>query len=300
MEILEPFLEELRLIRRVSPRTVEAYRSDLSAYERFLVTERKKNPVLATSDDVVLYLDCLRRGGRATSTVARSRSSLRAFHKFLCREGYREDDPTLELRRVPVLRPLPRILDRDEIERLLGACGDGTPLGRRNRALLELGYGAGLRVSELVGIQKGSLIPAEDGLWIRVWGKGAKERVIPLGGPAEEALRDYIADGRPQLAGKKREPDHIFLNARGRPLGRTGFWRILRDLAGRAGIDRSKVHPHVLRHSCATHLLEGGAGLRVVQEFLGHARISTTEIYTALDRSRLRDVYSQAHPRATN
>lgn len=299
MEILEPFLEELRLVRRLSPRTVEAYRSDLGAYSGFLEQHAGKDPLHATAQDLVQFLDSLRRSGRAASSVARMRSTLRAFHRYLCREGYREDDPTSELRGLKVLRPLPRILDREEIDRLLGACdGDGS-LELRNRALVEIGYGAGLRVSELVGLQKGSLVSAEDGLWVRVWGKGSRERMVPLGHPAETALRRYLAEGRGALCGAGgRDPDALFLNARGRPLGRTGFWRILKDLAKNAMLDSSQVHPHVLRHSCATHLLEGGASLRVVQEFLGHAQISTTEIYTALDKSRLRDVYRQAHPRA--
>jgi integrase/recombinase XerD len=296
---VEAFLEEVRLIRRLSPRTVEAYRSDLTGYLRFLETEKGgQGPLYAGPGDVVDYLNALRRGARAGATVARVRSSLRAFHGFLCREGYREDDPTLELRSIRIVRPLPRILDRDEIQKLLDVGPEDEPLAARNRALLELGYGAALRVSELIGLELGSLIRSEDGLWLRVMGKGARERAVPLGRPAEAALDRYLQDGRPRILGKRRDPGMVFLNARGRPLGRTGFWRVLREMAVKAGLDPRGIHPHVLRHSCATHLLEGGVSLRVVQEFLGHVRISTTEIYTALERGRLREAYRLAHPRA--
>ncbi|MBU1701529.1 MAG: tyrosine recombinase [Candidatus Eisenbacteria bacterium] len=298
MNLLEPYLEELRLVRRSSPRTVEAYRADLESYFRYLEEKEKKNPCCSQESDVVRYLNCLRGEGRASSTVARASSSLRAFHKYLCREGYREDDPTLELRGQKVLRPLPRILSRDEIEQILAAAASGGRLDTRNVALIEIGYGAALRVTELVGLDKSSIIRAEDGLWLRVLGKGSRERVVPVGRPAEEALTAYLEEGRPGLLKNQRDPGAIFLNAKGRPLGRSGFWRILRELALKAGLDPNGIHPHVLRHSSATHLLDGGAGLRVVQEYLGHAKISTTEIYTAVERDRLRQAYRQAHPRA--
>ena len=298
MKSLEPFLEEMRLVRRLSPRTVEAYKSDLEAYRRFLSEAEGIDPVAAAGGDVVRYLDHLRRSGRAASSVARMRSCMRTFHRFLCREGFRQDDPTRELRGGKLPRRLPRILSREEISRLLDAASGNGPRDLRDRALLEVGYGAGLRVSELVGMTRSSLVPAEDGLWVRVLGKGSKERAVPLGRPADEAVRRYAQEGRPRLIGRMRDPDVLFLNARGRPLSRSGFWRILREIAGRAGLNPEGIHPHLLRHSCATHLLEGGAGLRVVQEFLGHARISTTEIYTSLEMGRLRDAYRLAHPRA--
>ncbi|MBD3334080.1 MAG: tyrosine recombinase [Candidatus Eisenbacteria bacterium] len=299
MSPLDPFLEELRLVRRVSARTVEAYRCDLTGYIDRL-SGIGKNPLCSTASDVVGYLSLLRAAGRATATVARARSSLKAFHQYLCREGYRDDDPTIELRGFKVLRPLPRVLAREEIEALLSdsASPDSEPLRLRNRALLEVGYGAALRVSELVALDRSAIVRGEDGLWVRIAGKGGRERFVPLGRPAEEALAAYIEEGRPRLLKGGRDGGAIFLNARGRPLSRSGFWRILRQEARRSGLNPQGIHPHVLRHSCATHLLEGGASLRVVQEFLGHAKISTTEIYTAVERDRLRDAYRQAHPRA--
>jgi integrase/recombinase XerD len=298
MEALDQYLQELRWARRLSPRTVEAYAGDLRSFADFL-EGRGRRVSAATAEDVVGFLLGLARSGRAPATVARVRSALRGFHRFLVREGYRADDPTRELKGGSPLRRLPGVLTRAEVERLLDVWSGHEALALRNRALLEVAYGAGLRVSELLGLELSGLVHAEEGLWLRVAGKGDRERVVPLGAVGAEALRAYLERGRPRLLRSGRgATQRIFLNARGGPLGRSGFWRILRETAGRAGLDPRRVHPHVLRHSCATHLLEGGASLRVVQEFLGHARITTTQIYTAVERKRLREAYHRAHPRA--
>lgn len=204
-------------------------------------------------------------------------------------------DPAADLEAPGRVRDVPRILGETEVESLLESCGGAGPLDRRDRAMVEVAYGSGLRVSELVGLGSEDVDFRES--WLRVRGKGRKERMVPLGRPARDALRAYLSHGRPALLGESRDPGRIFLNARGRPLSRMGFWLILQRRGSAAGLPGSKLHPHILRHSFATHLLTHGASLRVIQELLGHSSLRTTEIYTTVDRDYLHRMHHEYHPR---
>lgn len=280
----------LSLAARCSPRTVDAYRRDLASLASF-----RDGPVGdASVDDVERWVASMRADGLAASTIARRVSAVRAYFRHETLIGTKTENPaaSLQLPRRP--KRLPRALSPAETERLIDAADGTTPRARRDRALVELLYGAGLRVSEAVGLEKGSI--DIDERIVRVVGKGGKERIVPLGRPAAEAVRRYLALGRPHL--DRRYRPELFLNARGGPLTRAGAFLILRKLAGRAGLEPGRVHPHLLRHSFATHLLEGGADLRSVQEMLGHADLGTTERYTHVSDRRRREAYFDAHPHA--
>jgi integrase/recombinase XerD len=281
--------------RRLSPHTVSAYRSDLAGHFAWLRERGVARAELVTAETVREFLACLHDGGSAARSRLRARSALRGFYRWLLRERRLERDPMANLERQGAARELPRVLDEEDIARLLESCRGTGPRDRRDLALIETAYGAGLRASELVELGSEDIDFRER--WLRVRGKGNKERMVPLGQPSVSALRDWFALGRAQLLGRHRDPGRVFLNARGGALSRVGFWKILRRRASAAGIDPGAVHPHILRHSYATHLLRGGAPLRVVQELLGHANLATTEIYTQLDRSYLRRVHHEFHPR---
>ena len=285
---LESYL--LLLAARRSPRTVEAYRRDLVA----LAAHRGGPAGDVSGDELAAWLAQMRADGLAPSTVARRLAAARTYLKHLVLLGLRNENPAAEI--APPRRPrtVPRTLSPAEAERLVDAAAGTTPRSMRDRALVELLYGAGLRVSEAVGLTRGAV--DLDGRVVRVLGKGGKERIVPLGRPAAEALRRYLAMGRPHLD-RRHRPD-LFLNARGGALTRAGAFLILRKLADRAGLEPGRVHPHLLRHSFATHLLEGGADLRSVQEMLGHADLSTTERYTHVSDRRRRETYFAAHPHA--
>ncbi|HXF81946.1 MAG TPA: site-specific tyrosine recombinase XerD [bacterium] len=276
----------------LAPRTVEAYRRDLADFERFLRVRGVRRPAEVTRAVVTLYLLTLRRRGRAPATVKRRVAAIRALFRHLVREQVVAIDPTVDLQAPRLPRRLPRVLTVQEVEALLAAPDPSTPEGLRDRAMLELLYASGLRVSELIGLDLGDVDLAAE--LVRCVGKGGKERVVPLGSRAIAALLDYQRRGRPVLVGRSGR-QALFVSRRGR-LTRQGCWKLLRAHARRAGIT-TPLTPHVLRHSFATHLLEGGADLRAVQEMLGHASVSTTQIYTHVARDRLRAVYAQAHPR---
>ena len=285
---LEAFLA--LLAARRSPRTVDAYRRDLARLSAFL-----GKPISnATVDELERYTAQLRADGLAATTIARRTAASRTFFRHLQLLGVRGDNPAAELKLPRRARKLPRTLSPGEAERLIAAANGVTPRALRDRALVELLYGAGLRVSEAVGLEKGG-VDLDDRL-VRVTGKGGKERVVPVGRPAVDALRRYLARGRPYL--DRRHRPELFLNAKGGGLTRTGAFLILRRLAEVAGLEPGRVHPHLLRHSFATHLLEGGADLRSVQELLGHADLGTTELYTHVSDRRRRELYFQAHPHA--
>jgi integrase/recombinase XerD len=285
---LEAFLA--LLAARRSPRTVEAYRRDLARLSEFLGKPIGK----ATVEELERYTAQLRADGLAATTIARRTAASRTFFRHLQLLGVRDDNPAAELKLPRRARKLPRTLSPGEAERLIAAANGITPRALRDRALVELLYGAGLRVSEAVGLEKGG-VDLDDRL-VRVTGKGGKERVVPVGRPAVDALRRYLARGRPYL--DRRHRPELFLNAKGGGLTRTGAFLILRRLAEVAGLEPGRVHPHLLRHSFATHLLEGGADLRTVQELLGHADLATTELYTHVSDRRRRELYFQAHPHA--
>jgi len=285
---LEGFLA--LLATRRAPRTVEAYRRDLTHLTAFLGS----SPATATTEDLERYVAELRAAGLSPATIARRVAAMRSFYRHQQLLSEREDNPAADLD-LPRRRPkLPRTLSPGEAERLIEAAAGTQPRDLRDRALVELLYGAGLRVSEAVGLEKGG-ISLDDRL-VRCVGKGDKERIVPIGRQAAEALRRYLARGRPHL--DRRHRPELFLNAQGGPLTRAGAFLILRRRAAKAGLDPTRVHPHLLRHSFATHLLEGGADLRSVQEMLGHADLSTTELYTHVSDRRRRELYFQAHPHA--
>jgi integrase/recombinase XerD len=285
---VESFL--LLLAARRSPRTVDAYRRDLAGLGSF----RDGSVGEATTEELEGWVARMRAEGLAGSTIARRIAATRSFYRHQMLLGLRADNPAAELTLPRRARKLPRTLSPSESERLIDAAAGTTPRAMRDRALVELMYGAGLRVSETVGLARTS-VDLEARI-VRVLGKGDKERIVPLGRPAAEAVRRYLALGRPHLD-RRHRPD-LFLNARGGALTRAGAFLILRKLAERAGLEPERVHPHLLRHSFATHLLEGGADLRSVQEMLGHADLSTTERYTHISDRRRRETYFGSHPHA--
>jgi integrase/recombinase XerD len=285
---LDGFLALLATQR--APKTVDAYRRDLAALSKWL-----KRPVgSVTTEELEQYLAELRAAGLSPATISRRVAAIRSFFRHQALLGARIDNPAAELRLPRRRRTLPRTLSPAEAERLVEAAKGTTPRGLRDRALVELLYGAGLRVSEAVGLQKSSV--DLDGRLVRCLGKGSKERVVPIGRQATKALQRYLSRGRPYLDTRHRP--ELFLNAKGGGLTRAGVFLILRRLAGSAGLEPERVHPHLLRHSFATHLLEGGADLRSVQEMLGHADLATTELYTHVSDRRRRELYFQAHPHA--
>jgi len=285
---LDGFLALLAVQR--AARTVDAYRRDLSELRGFLGSPVSR----ATTEDLEHWLAGLRARGLAGSTIARKTAAARSFFRHQQLLGARNDNPAAALTLPRRKRRLPRTLSPGEAERLIEAANGTTPRALRDGALVELLYGAGLRVSEAVGLERGGA-DLERRI-VRVMGKGGKERIVPIGRAAVDALRRYLARGRPHL--DRRHRPELFLNARGGPLTRAGAFLLLRRLAEKAGLEPGRVHPHLLRHSFATHLLEGGADLRSVQEMLGHADLATTELYTHVSDRRRRDLYFQAHPHA--
>jgi integrase/recombinase XerD len=290
---LEQFADFLAFDRGVSERTVAAYGRDLGALVAFLVERGQGGPGAVTHAELRAYVFHLKDKGLAATSIRRAQSALRTYWAFLLAEGLATSDPTERLESPRVGRRLPSVLSREEIERILEAVDEDDPLHWRDRAILELLYATGMRVSELAELPLTAL-DLDEGVCL-VFGKGSKERLVPVGGPAVRALQRYLRDVRPGLergGGKGR----VFLNARGGPLSRQAVWTVVREACRRAGVEK-KVSPHTLRHTFATHLLQGGADLAAVQELLGHADIATTQIYTHLDREHLRDVHRKYHPR---
>ena len=289
--LVDAFLMELRTGRRFSPNTLEAYGFDLRRFSGFL--HARSIPLEAFRRTHLLqFLTSLR--GLSSRSVARQVSSVRSFFKFLVREGVLPASPVSEVRAPPVGRPLPKYLTVTEVESLLSAPDRGTPEGMRDRAMLLLLYAAGLRASEVVSLRMEN-VDANAG-FLRVIGKGGKERVVPVAEAALSALREYQEDWRPRFL-KKKATNALFLSRLGRPVTRQTLWSRIARWARAAGI-RSRISPHTLRHSFAGHLLAGGADLRAVQVMLGHADISTTQIYTHIHEQRLRSLYDRFHPRS--
>jgi integrase/recombinase XerD len=290
---LEQFRDYLTYERGMSLRTVSAYEGDLARWLRFVVDLGVREPAQVTPQQLREWVFALKDAGLAAPSIRRAQSALRTYFAFLLAEGAVPADPTDRLESPRAPRRLPDFLSPEETARLLEAPDPDRPLHWRDRAILEFLYASGARVSELVELPLAAL-DLDQG-FATVFGKGSKERFVPIGEPARRALERYLRDVRPKLdkgAGQGR----VFLNARGRPLRRESVWAIVSDAARRAGIAR-KVSPHTLRHTFATHLVEGGADLAAVQELLGHADISTTQIYTHLDRDYLREVHRRYHPR---
>lgn len=292
-EVLD-FIHYCQVEKGLSKNTIQSYQRDLEHYRKFMQLRGKHSWPDTERADIVDFLYAQKEAGRSTATLARFLSSVRAFHQFLLREQIVKKDPA-ELIEIPKgEKKLPTVLSTQEVERLLTAAEGTTAFAKRNQAMLECMYATGLRVTELCEL-KISDVHLQMG-FIRCIGKGNKERIVPLGKVASEAIDTYIHHGRSTLMKNKRH-DLLFVNHHGNPLSRQGFWKILKATAGKAGIEKA-LTPHTLRHSFATHLLENGADLRAVQEMLGHADISTTQIYTHVSNHKLKDVYLQAHPRA--
>jgi integrase/recombinase XerD len=296
----EEYLSWLAVEKGRSQNTLAAYRRDIASWEEW-ATASGLDPAGADTGAIERHLDHLRSAGRTPASMARSTSSLRGLFRFLVSEGDLATDPSTELRSPRIPRRLPKALDEDQVLGLLDSVSGTEPTDYRDRALLEVLYGTGARISEVVGLSLMDL-QGDDGL-LRVFGKGAKERIVPLGGPARMALDRWLApDGRPQMTpdhwGKRSDAEAVFLNRRGSRLSRQGAWAVVHHRARRVGLG-DVVSPHVLRHSCASHMLAHGADIRVVQELLGHVSIATTQIYTRLSQDHLRASYQRAHPRAT-
>lgn len=290
---IDAYLTHALAEQGLAARSVEAYRRDLVDFAAFVTARGTTSPARVTRAAITVYLISLRRRGRSAATVKRRTAAIRAFYRYLLREDALEYDPTLDLAPSRLPRRLPRVLTVEEVERLLAAPDPSTRRGLRDRAMLELMYASGLRVSETVGLDLSDLDLAHE--VVRCVGKGNKERLVPVGSQAVRALRTYLGQARPRLA-HGRLTQALFVSRLGRRLSRQGCWKVIRGYARRAGVTKT-LTPHVLRHSFATHLLERGADLRAVQEMLGHASISTTQVYTHVSRQRLRDVYRQSHPR---
>ncbi|GGH46100.1 site-specific tyrosine recombinase XerD [Microbacterium album] len=293
---VDAYLRHIALERGLSDHTVAAYRRDLSGYATWLAG-RGVSDTSAVTPALVAAFAAERASADpppAASSLARLQSSVRGLHRFLAREGVADADPTQRLRPPRQPRRLPKALTVDQVERLLQAPSPEEPLGIRDRALLELLYATGARVSEAVQLDVDDLATGEI---LRLRGKGSKERIVPVGSYARAALDAYLTRVRPDLASRGKASPRLFLGARGGPLSRQSAWLIIRAAAEAARLS-AHVSPHTLRHSFATHLLQGGADVRVVQELLGHASVATTQIYTHLTVDTLRDVYVTSHPRA--
>ena len=292
--LVERYQDYLSLEQGSSPRTLEAYLRDVERFATYATVRGAATPTDVDARALREFVYHLKDLGLAPASIRRNVSAVRGYFRFLLAEGLVVRDPSERLETPKRWRSLPEVLSVSDVERLLAAPSLDEPLAFRDRALLELAYGAGLRVSEWITIGVRDLL-LEDSL-VRVFGKGSKERLVPIGRTAVGAVAVYLRELRPRLESGAGE-GILFLNARGQPLTRMGAWKILRKYVERAGIEKH-VSPHTLRHSFATHLLEGGADLRAVQEMLGHADISTTQIYTHVDREYLRSVHRQYHPRA--
>ncbi|UCB51677.1 MAG: site-specific tyrosine recombinase XerD [Candidatus Zixiibacteriota bacterium] len=293
-QILDQFLNHLSVERNLSANTIESYRRDLNGYLKFLRETKLDSVGGIAAQHVTGFVARLSRKGLAANSIARKLSSLRGFHKFLVAEGYCDVDPTSTLESPRQWRKLPSVLRVKEVERLLSQPSGDAPLDVRDKAVLEFLYATGVRISELIQIKRKDLLPEVE--LVRVMGKGRKERIVPLGKEAIRSVQRYLGEARPKLAGEHSE-DVLFLNRRGRRFSRMGLWKVLRKYVNQAGITK-RVSPHTIRHSFATHLLEGGADLRAVQEMLGHADISTTQIYTHLDREYIKQEHRDHHPRS--
>ncbi len=291
---LEAYRQYLLAERGLSVRTLEAYERDLLQHFDHLENSGIRTPAEVSRQTLLSFLVQLRESGCAAPTVARKESSLKGFYGFLAEQGQLDSDPSALLESPRLARPLPQVLTQQEVVRLLEAPGDESPLARRDSAMLELAYAAGLRVSELLALKMEELNLSVG--YLRCTGKGGKERVVPVHRVALDKVARYLDEDRETFHPLAAERT-LFLNREGRPLSRMGFWKILRKYSLKAAIGK-KISPHVLRHSFATHLLENGVDLRSLQEMLGHSDIATTQIYTHVSSSRLKEIHSKYHPRA--
>lgn len=293
---LKDFMHFLIVEKGLANNTIMAYERDLKSYLHYLKNVESVQSVIEVQRiHIVHFLGFLKEQGKSSKTLARHVASVRAFHQFLLRDKATDQDPTVHIETPRLERTLPKVLSLQEVELLLDAPRSHDHYGLRDKAMLELLYATGIRVSELIGLDLDNAHLTMG--FIRVIGKGNKERIIPLGRTSADAIKHYLEHGRSHFISSKHRDQALFLNHQGKRLTRQGFWKILKKCAIEAGIEK-ELTPHTLRHSFATHLLENGADLRAVQEMLGHADISTTQIYTHVTKTRLKDVYSKFHPRA--
>jgi integrase/recombinase XerD len=301
LRAVQAYLDHLTVERGLASNTIASYRRDLQRYVAALTAMGRRSLAESSEADVSAFLADLRRGGEQhpplkASSAARTIVAVRGLHRFAAREGLVAEDTARQVRPPAAARRLPKALPVDEVLALIAAAGGPEdPRGLRDRALLEFLYGTGARISEAVGLAVDDLDLVAGAVLLH--GKGGKDRMVPLGSYARDAIEAYLVRGRPALAAAGRGTPRLFLNHRGSGLSRQSAWTVLRRAAERAGIT-SNVSPHTLRHSFATHLIDGGADVRVVQELLGHASVTTTQVYTLVTVDRLREVYATAHPRA--
>ncbi len=291
--LLADFIYFLSVERGLSKNTLESYQRDIRSFLNYIKQKNVKKPGQVKRELIVSYLGDLREKGQANASISRSLASLRSFYNFLLQEGVVNDNPAQQVDPPRIDKKLPQVLSFEEVENLLKQPSEGDPIGLRDKAMLEVLYASGIRVSELVLLNLPDFDP-EVG-FLRCRGKGMKERIVPIGSMAIRNVREYITRCRSNLV--KDDEEALFVNHHGRRLTRQGFWKILKKYAQKANLNGA-ITPHTLRHSFATHLLENGADLRSVQEMLGHTDISTTQIYTQITRRKIREMYDKTHPRA--
>lgn len=295
-DALDDYMQFLRVERQLAANTLLSYERDLKSYVQYLKeVEQLESLRNVERVHILNHLSHLKETTMSSRTVARHISSIRSFHQFLIRERVVDKDPTVHLEMPQMDKKLPNVLSIEEVEALIEAPDTTKANGQRDQAMLELLYASGMRVSECINLDMEDVNLTMG--FVRCFGKGGKERIIPLGKSALGSCKDYLSGARSELAKPGVTTDALFINQRGKRLTRQGFWKLLKQHAQKAGIQK-ELTPHTLRHSFATHLIENGADLRAVQEMLGHADISTTQIYTHVSKTRLKDVYSQFHPRA--
>lgn len=295
-DAVEEYLHFLRVERQLSENTLTSYKNDIDGYLHSIFEKQQ----LENFNDIerfhiLNHLKDLQEAGKSARTSSRHISSIRSFHQFLLREKRCSNDPTVHLELPKLEQKLPKVLSIEEIDRLIQVPNTEKPAGKRDKAMLELLYATGMRISECISLNRDDIHLTMG--FIRVFGKGGKERIIPLGSAAIEVCTIYLNNARSSLENPTSRSEALFLNQRGKRLTRQGVWKLLKGYAQKSGIQH-EITPHILRHSFATHLIENGADLRAVQELLGHADISTTQIYTHVSKARLSDVYKQFHPRA--